>query len=75
MSVEVLLLLLALAVAAYILLARWTGSRRAALGIPNGTIVSADDALIRAPTLRSERLGLVGRCDHRRRRVEGAWCP
>lgn len=74
MSVEVLLLLLALAVAAYVLLARWTGSRRAALGIPDGTIVSADDALIRAPTLRSERLGLVGRCDHLLR-VDGAYVP
>lgn len=26
--------------------------------------MSADDSLIRAPTLRSDRLGLVGRCDH-----------
>lgn len=64
MSAEPLLLVLALAVAAYVLLARWVRSRRAALGISQGTIVSADDSLIRAPTLRSERLGLVGRCDH-----------
>lgn len=69
-----LVLLLLLAVAAYVLLARWTGSRRAALGIAEGTVVSADDSLIRALTLRSERLGLVGRCDHLLR-VDGAYVP
>src|SRR5688500_12506275 len=66
MSLEALLplvLLLLLAVAAYVLVAHWTGSRRTALGIAAGTIVSADDSIIRAPTLRSERLGLAGRCD------------
>jgi CRISPR-associated exonuclease Cas4 len=63
-SPELLLLALALAVAAYVLLTRWTRSRRRALGITEGKIVSADDSVIRAPTLRSERLGLVGRCDH-----------
>ena len=26
--------------------------------------MSADNSVIRAPTLHSERLGLVGRCDH-----------
>jgi CRISPR-associated exonuclease Cas4 len=36
--------------------------------------VSADDSLIRAPTLRSERLGLVGRCDHLLR-VGDAYVP
>jgi CRISPR-associated exonuclease Cas4 len=69
-----LVLLLLLAVAAYILLARWTRGRRAALGIAEGTIVSADDSLIRAPTLRSERLGLAGRCDHLLR-MDGAYVP
>ncbi len=64
MSAEMLLSALVLAVVAYLLLARWTRSRRGALGISEGTIVSADDSLIRAPTLRSEHLGLVGRCDH-----------
>ena len=44
------------------------------LGIGEGTIVSADDSLIRAPTLRSERLGLVGRCDHLLR-VGDAYVP
>lgn len=64
MSAELLLLALAVAVAAYVLLAWWSRSRRRALGIAEGTIVSADNSLVRAPTLRSERLGLVGRCDH-----------
>lgn len=74
MSAETLLLVLALAVAAYVLLARWVRRRRAALGISQGTIVSADDSLIRARTLRSERLGLVGRCDHLLR-VGDAYVP
>ena len=69
-----LVFLLLLAVAAYVLLARWTASRRAELGIAEGAIVSADDSIIRAPTLRSERLGLRGRCDHVLR-VDGAYVP
>ena len=63
MSAALLLLVLVLAVAAYVLLGRWTRHRRSALGIGDGVVVSADDSLIRAPTLRSARLGLVGRCD------------
>jgi CRISPR-associated exonuclease Cas4 len=74
MSAEILLLCLVLAVAAYVLLARWTRHRRRALGIADGVVVSADDSLIRAPTLRSARLGLVGRCDHLLR-VGGAYVP
>ncbi|HZS01506.1 MAG TPA: CRISPR-associated protein Cas4 [Chloroflexota bacterium] len=74
MSAELLLLCLVLAVATYALLARWTRHRRRALGIGDGVLVSADDSLIRAPTLRSERLGLVGRCDHLLR-VGGAYVP
>jgi CRISPR-associated protein Cas4 len=74
MNAETLLLALALAVAAYVLLARWVRRRRAALGISQGRIVSADDSLIRAPTLRSARLGLVGRCDHLLR-VGDAYVP
>jgi CRISPR-associated exonuclease Cas4 len=64
MSAELLLVVLALALAAYVLLRRWTRHRRARLGIAGRAIVAADDSLIRAPILRSERLGLVGRCDH-----------
>jgi hypothetical protein len=74
MSAEILLLCLMLAVAAYVLLARWTRHRRSALGIADGMVVSADDSLSRAPTLRSARLGLVGRCDHLLR-VGGAYVP
>ncbi len=74
MSAELLVLALALTAAAYVLLARWTRRRRLVLGIAEGTIVSADDSLIRAPTLRSERLGLVGRCDHLLR-VGDAYVP
>ena len=65
---------LLLAVAAYVLLAGWARGRRAALGIAVGTIASADDSLTRAPTLQSERLGLVGRCDHLLR-ADGAYLP
>ena len=74
MSAELRVLALVLTAAAYILLVRWTRRRRRALGIGEGTIVSADDSLIRAPTLRSARLGLVGRCDHLLR-VGDAYVP
>jgi hypothetical protein len=57
MSAELLLPVLLLAVAAHIFLARWTRSRRRALGIAEGKIVSADDSVIRAPTLGHTRLG------------------
>lgn len=43
----------------------------AALVVARG---QAADTLIRAPTLRSDRLGLVGRCDHLLR-VDGAYVP
>ena len=58
------LLLLILAMAAYVLVGRRTASERSALGIPSATIVAADDARLGASTLRSRRLGLVGRPDH-----------
>jgi CRISPR-associated protein Cas4 len=74
MSAEFLLLILAFALAAFPLLRRWTRRRRVRLGISGGTVVSADDSLLRAPTLRSERLGLVGRCDHLLR-VGDAYVP
>jgi len=74
MSAEILLLSLVLAVAAYVVLARWTRHRRRALGIADGVVISANDSLIRAPTLRAERLGLVGRCDQLLR-VGGAYVP
>ncbi len=58
------LLLLILAMAAYVLVGRRTARERSALGIPSATIVAADDARLGASTLRSKRLGLVGRPDH-----------
>ena len=74
MSLEVLLLLLAAVAAVYVLLACWSHRQRARLGLGRGAIVSADDSVIRAPTLRSERLGLVGRCDHLIKE-DGAYVP
>jgi hypothetical protein len=74
MAAEILLLCLMLAVAAYVVLAPWTRSRRSALGIADGTVVSADDSIGRAPTRYCVRLGLVGRCDHLLR-VGGAYVP
>jgi CRISPR-associated exonuclease Cas4 len=62
-SVVLVLVLLALALAAFVLLGRWSRNHRARLGIDRGAIVSADDSVLAAPTLRSERLGLTGRCD------------
>jgi CRISPR-associated exonuclease Cas4 len=58
------LLLLALALGAYVSLGRWSRGRRRELGLAEGTVVAADDSRLGSPTLRSERLGLVGRCDH-----------
>ena len=69
-----LVLALALAAAAWVVLARWTRRTRAGLGLAGGAIVAADDSRLRSPTLRSERLGLVGRCDHLLR-VGDAYVP
>lgn len=74
MSADLLMLALIRTTAAYVLLARWTRRRRRVLGIDEGRIVSADDSMTHAPTLRSERLGLVGRCDHVLR-VGNAYVP
>ncbi len=74
MSAELLLAFLIVAAMTYLVLARWSRARRATLGLGEGDIISADDSIIRAPTLRSERLGLVGRCDHLLK-VNGAYVP
>ena len=73
-TAAVLLGLAVVLASAACLLARWRRRRRASLGIAAGAIVSADDSLVRSPTLRSERLGLVGRCDHLLR-VDGVYVP
>jgi CRISPR-associated exonuclease Cas4 len=69
-----LLALLLGAAVASALLARWARRRRRALGIAGGEVVAADDSRLGSPTLRSERLGLVGRCDHLLR-VGDAYVP
>lgn len=56
-----------LALLLYFLLGRWVAGRRRALGIDAGRLLVADDTRLGggpAPTLRSARLGLAGRCDH-----------
>jgi CRISPR-associated exonuclease Cas4 len=74
MSIPFLLIVLTLAVVAYIVVGRWSIARRGRIGLDTGVVVSADDSLIRAPTLRSERLSLAGRCDHMLR-VGNAFVP
>jgi CRISPR-associated protein Cas4 len=59
-----LVLLLAAGVVAYAVLGWLQTGRRAKLGLTNAAVVAADDSEIGSPTLRSDRLGLVGRPDH-----------
>jgi CRISPR-associated protein Cas4 len=61
---NVLALLLAAGVVAYVVLGWLQASRRAKLGLTNASVVAADDSEIGSPTLRSDRLGLVGRPNH-----------
>lgn len=74
MSIEFLLLVLALSATTYIPLGRWSRAGRRRLGIEDGSIVSVDDSWIHTPTLRSERLSLAGRCDYLLR-VGDAYVP
>jgi CRISPR-associated exonuclease Cas4 len=55
---------LGLALLLFVLLSMWAGRERQTLGLEQGTIVAADDARLAMPTLRSDRLGLIGRPDH-----------
>jgi CRISPR-associated protein Cas4 len=59
-----LLLLVAGAAFCYLLLGRWRRHQLSVLGLREGAIVAADDSDLGSPTLRSSRLGLVGRPDH-----------
>jgi CRISPR-associated exonuclease Cas4 len=60
-----LALLLVLAIVLYLVIAGVSRRERAGLGLSDGQVVlSADDTRAGAPTLYSERLGLVGRPDH-----------
>jgi CRISPR-associated exonuclease Cas4 len=72
LAIGFLVLVLVLVLAT--LLARWSRRRRRALGVAGGTVVAADDSRLGSPTLRSARLGLVGRCDHLLR-VGDAYVP
>jgi CRISPR-associated exonuclease Cas4 len=62
--ITVLALVLALAALVYLALGRLTHHERAKIGLDNGVLVAADDSRLGSPTLRSARLGLIGRPDH-----------
>ena len=55
------LVVLALAVVTYEVLRRRATKRRRFLGLEDGELIGADDSHLGLVTLRSERLGLVGR--------------
>ena len=59
-----IVLLLVVVIVAHRIVGRWSRRQRAALGVMGATIVSADDSRRAASTLKSRRLGLVGRPDH-----------
>ena len=56
--------LVALAVLLFIALGVWARRERQNLGLGPGVVVAADDAHVTMPTLRSDRIGLIGRPDH-----------
>ena len=59
-----LVLALGLGLLLYLLFGHVERQRRSRLGLDGGLVVAADDSRLGAPTLRSSRLGLVGRPDH-----------
>ena len=62
--ITALAILVALAALAYLALRRLTRSERQGIGLEKGAVIAADDSRLGSPTLRSKRLGLVGRADH-----------
>src|SRR5262245_39135876 len=68
------LILLVLAVVASFVLRRWSVRERRLLGIDSHSLIAADDSELGIPTLRSARLGLVGRPDQIAR-DGGAYIP
>jgi CRISPR-associated exonuclease Cas4 len=62
--VTLLVALLAVVTGCYVLLWWWRRRESNRLGLARGALMAADDAKLGMPTLRSERLGLVGRPDH-----------
>jgi CRISPR-associated exonuclease Cas4 len=67
----VLIILLCAVLLLLVLVESTRRRRRRTLGLPPGHIVGADASELRMPTLRSRRLGLVGRPDHLMR-IDGA---
>ena len=61
--VTTFVLLLAAVVLAYVALGVLQTHRRTSVGLNGSTVLAADDSRIGSPTLRSERLRLVGRPD------------
>jgi CRISPR-associated exonuclease Cas4 len=59
-----LVLALGLALLLYLVIGHAERQGRSRLGLDGGVIVAADDSRLGAPTLRSSRLGLIGRPDH-----------
>jgi CRISPR-associated exonuclease Cas4 len=59
-----LVLALGLALLVYLLVGHFEQQGRSRLGLDGGVVVAADDSRLGVPTLRSSRLGLVGRPDH-----------
>ena len=59
-----LVLALGLALLVYLLIGPFERQGRSRLGLDGGVVVAADDSRLGVPTLRSSRLGLVGRPDH-----------
>ena len=57
-------LALCLALLLYLLIVYVERQGRSRLGLDGGVVVAADDSRVGVPTLRSSRLGLVGRPDH-----------
>src|SRR5207302_361498 len=57
-------LALGLALLLYLLIGHLERAGRSRLGLDGGVVVAADDSRLEVPTLRSSRLGLVGRPDH-----------
>ena len=58
------LVVLLAAVVLYATLSVWGRRQRRRLGLDHGALIAADDSSLSMPTLRSTRLGLVGRPDH-----------
>jgi CRISPR-associated exonuclease Cas4 len=61
--VTIPLVLLAVAIVTYVVLRKLAANQRRSLGMEKGELIAADDAQLGLATLRSERLGLVGRPD------------